>query len=85
MAYPSLPQANVNARGGSRQRSALHYASLNNHVAVATVLLEAGANEFSRDSGGYTPLNLCMGGDMCKLLHKVSVVVYMYSHHVTVT
>ena len=63
----------MNARGGSRQRTALHYASLNNHVAVATTLLEAGANEFSRDSGGYTPLNLCMGGDMCKLLHKVSV------------
>ena len=49
----------------------LHYASLNNHVAIATILLEAGANEFARDLGGYTPLNLCMGGDMCKLLHKV--------------
>ena len=65
------PQANVNARGGSRQRTPLHYASLNNHVAIATILLEVGANEFARDLGGYTPLNLCMGGDMCKLLHKV--------------
>ena len=71
---PSLhSQANVNARGGSHQRTALHYASLNNHVAIATILLEAGANEFARDMSGYTPLNLCMGGDMCKLLHKVHV------------
>ena len=68
-----LSQANVNARGGSRQRTPLHYASLNNHVALATILLEVGANEFARDLGGYTPLNLCMGGDMCKLLHKVCV------------
>ena len=65
------PQANVNARGGSRQGIPLHYASLKNHVAIATILLEAGANEFARDLGGYTPLNLCIGRDMCKLLHKV--------------
>lgn len=72
------PQADVNAKGGSRQRTPLHYASLNNHVAIATVLLQAGANEFARDSGGYTPLNLSMGGEMCKLLHKVE-------HHVIIT
>ncbi len=59
-------------RGGSRQRTSLHYASLNNHVAVAAILLRAGANVFARDAGGYSPLNLCLGGEMCKLLHKVS-------------
>ena len=61
----------MNAKGGSRLRTSLHYASLHDHVEVAVVLLEAGANEFARDSGGYTPLNLSMGGKMCKLLHKV--------------
>ena len=66
-----LLQVNVNAEGGSRQRTPLHYASLNDHVDVAKSLLKAGANEFARDSGGYTPLNLSLGGEMCKLLHKV--------------
>ena len=61
----------MNGKGGSRQRTPLHYASLKNHVEVAMLLLESGANEFARDSSGYTPLNLCMGGEMCKLLHKV--------------
>lgn len=65
----------MNAKGGTRLRTPLHYASLNDHVDVAMILLEAGANEFARDSGGYTPLNLSMGGKMCKLLHKVSVLV----------
>lgn len=64
-------QANINNKGGSRLRTPLHYASLNNHVKLAAMLLEAGANEFARDLYGYTPLNLSMGGDMCKLLHKV--------------
>ncbi len=64
----------MNGRGGSRLRTALHYASLNDHVDVAMVLLEAGASEFIRDSGGYTPLNLSMGGKMCKLLHKVRTI-----------
>ena len=63
----------MNAKGGSHQRTPLHYASLNNHVGVAKLLLSAGANEYARDSGGYTPLNLSLGGDMCKLLHKVSM------------
>lgn len=65
-------QVNVNAKGGSRQRTPLHYASLNGNVDIAQLLLSAGANEFSRDSGGYTPLNLSFGGEMCKLLHKVN-------------
>jgi hypothetical protein len=62
----------VNAKGGSHHRTPLHYASINNHVGVAKLLLNAGANEYARDSGGYTPLNLSLGGEMCKLLHKVS-------------
>ena len=76
---PSLPallfvsQANVNSRGGSHKRTPLHYASLNNHVATAATLLAAGANEYARDADGLTALNLSMGGDMCKLLHKVSL------------
>lgn len=61
----------MNAQGGSRQRTALHYASVNDHVKVARLLLEAGSDEFCRDVGGYTPLNLAKGGKMCKLLHKV--------------
>ena len=52
-------------------RTALHYASLNNRVSVARVLLDAGADELTSDVDGYTPLNLCLGGDMCVLLHKV--------------
>ena len=70
----------MSARGGSRQRTALHYASLHNHVAIATALLEAGASEFARDAAGLTPLNLSMGGDMCKLLHRVSVHVHVHVH-----
>ena len=62
----------MGARGGSQQRTALHYASVGDHVGVARLLLQAGANEFARDAGGYTPLTLSLGGDMCKLLHKVS-------------
>jgi ankyrin repeat protein len=62
--------ANVNSRGGGHKRTPLHYASLYNHVGIATTLLAAGASEVARDSGGLTPLNLSMGGDMCKLLHK---------------
>lgn len=72
--FPSISlfsQANVNSRGGSRLRTPLHYASLYNHVAIATSLLAAGANEFTRDADGLTALNLSMGGEMCKLLHKV--------------
>ena len=61
----------MNSRGGSHKRTPLHYASLYNHVAIATKLLAAGANEHARDDGGLTALNLSMGGDMCKLLHKV--------------
>jgi len=64
-------QADMNARGGSRRRTPLHYASLHNHVDVARLLLQAGANEFVRDSAGYTALNLSNGGTMCSLLHKV--------------
>ncbi len=67
-------QADINSRGGSRKRTPLHYASLHNHVEVAKLLLEAGANEFTRDAGGYTPLNLSNGGKMCTLLHKVCCV-----------
>ncbi len=63
----------MNNKGGTRQRTPLHYASLNNHVEVSSILLEAGANEFARDAYGYTPLNLSMGGEMCKLLHKVNI------------
>ena len=62
----------MNSRGGGHKRTPLHYASLYNHVGIATTLLAAGASEVARDSGGLTPLNLSMGGDMCKLLHKVS-------------
>ena len=63
----------MNSRGGSKKWTPLHYASLNNHVAVATTLLAAGASECARDAEGLTPLNLSMGGDMCKLLHKVTI------------
>ena len=77
--YPSPPsQADVNSRGGTRRRTALHYASLHDHVEVAKLLLETGANEFTRDVGGYTPLNLSNGGKMCKLLHKVCMLVIPY-------
>lgn len=68
-----ISQADVNAKGGTRLRTPLHYASLNDHVKVAVILLDAGANEFAHDAGGYTPLNLSKGGKMCKLLHKVRV------------
>ncbi len=46
----------MNSKGGTRQRTPLHYASLkiNDHVDVAMILLEEGANEFARDSGGST-------------------------------
>ena len=63
-------QADVNLVGGSRQRTALHYASAGGHSEVVQLLLTAGANEFARDSGGYTALNICRG-NACKLLHRV--------------
>ena len=74
-------QADVHARGGSRQRTALHYASLHNHIAVATRLLSAGANEHCCDATGQTALNLSMGGEMCKLLHKVAPPLPPYLTH----
>ena len=37
---------------------------------VIQLLLSAGANEASRDIGGYTPLNICKG-EACRLLNKV--------------
>ena len=57
--------------GGKSQRTALHYASLGNHVNVAKILLAHGANEEIVDSLGYSALNLSNGGEMCRLLHKV--------------
>lgn len=86
LTLPSLLlQANVNAKGGSHQRTPLHYASLNNHVGVAKLLLDGGANEYARDSGGYTPLNLSLGGEMCKLLHKVNCAQHDYTIRSTYT
>ena len=73
----------MNSKGGNHQRTPLHYASINNHVGVAKLLLDAGANEFARDSGGYTPLNLSLGGEMCKLLHKVSCTSTLCGYAVT--
>ena len=67
-------------RGGTRQRTALHYASSNGHASVVQLLLNSGAQEFVRDIGGYTPLNLCHG-DACHLLHSVSynkIIHYYY-------
>ena len=63
-------QADVNMVGGSRHRTALHYASTKGHSEIVQLLLTAGANEFVRDSGGYTALNVCRG-DACKLLNRV--------------
>ena len=59
--------------GGSHQRTALHYASVHNRVEVAQILLRpgVGADEDVTDADGHTALNLSMGGDMCRLLHKV--------------
>ena len=73
----------MNSKGGNHQRTPLHYASINNHVGVAKLLLDAGANEFARDSGGYTPLNLSLGGEMCKMLHKVSCACTLCGYAVT--
>jgi ankyrin repeat protein len=65
-------KADVNMVGGSHQRTALHYASVHNRVEVAQILLrpDVGANEDITDVNGHTALNLSMGGDMCRLLHK---------------
>ena len=60
----------MNQKGGSHLRTPLHYASQGGHTHIVQLLLSAGANEFSRDIGGYTPLNLCKG-DACRLLNKV--------------
>ena len=37
---------------------------------MVELLLAVGASEVVRDSGGYTPLNVCQG-DACRLLNKV--------------
>ena len=63
-------QVNVDTRGGSRHRTALHYASAGGHTRVVELLLAVGASELVRDTGGYTPLNVCQG-DACRLLNKV--------------
>lgn len=59
-------------KGGTRGRTALHYSSSNGHAPIVQLLLAAGAHEYIRDIGGYTPLNLSQG-DTCQLLHSVSV------------
>ena len=64
-------------KGGTRQRTALHYASSNGHASIVQLLLSSGAQEFVRDIGGYTALNLCQG-EACHLLHSVSS-TYTYS------
>ena len=64
------PQADVNMKGGTRSRTALHYASQRGHKNVVKLLLDVGANELVRDINGYTPLNICQG-DVCNILNKV--------------
>ncbi|XP_062519809.1 poly [ADP-ribose] polymerase tankyrase-1-like isoform X2 [Corticium candelabrum] len=70
--YLITQKADVNLTGGSRRRTPLHYASVHNRVEVARLLTAPGveANEELVDADGNTALNLSMGGDMCRLLHK---------------
>ena len=57
--------------GGRRNRTALHYASIANNVAIAKVLLKFSVDQEIVDATGYTALNLSNGGEVCRLLHKV--------------
>jgi ankyrin repeat protein len=49
--------ADVNARGGSWERSPLHLAALHGHTEIAILLLKAGADVHSRNGTGKTPLH----------------------------
>ena len=69
----------MDARGGSRHRTALHYASAGGHSRVVELLLAVGASELVRDTGGYTPLNVCQG-DACRLLNKVRHTTHTFDH-----
>ena len=64
-------QAFTNMTGGRRNRTALHYASIANNVAIVKVLLKFNADQEVIDTTGYTALNLSNGGEVCRLLHKV--------------
>ena len=64
-------QAKVNAVGGSRDRTPLHYASIAGHVGVARILKKANADLTLKDRDGYTAINLTKGGEMCEVLHQV--------------
>ena len=63
----------MDAVGGSHDRTALHYASVADHVGVAKILKENNANLKVKDKNGYTAINLTKGGEMCQLLHQVFV------------
>ena len=68
-------QAFINVTGGRRNRTALHYASIANNVAIVKVLLKFNADQEIVDATGYTALNLSNGGEVCRLLHKVSDII----------
>ena len=72
ISYLSYAQAFINMTGGRRNRTALHYASAANNVAIVKVLLKFNADQEVVDATGYTALNLSNGGEVCRLLHKVS-------------
>ena len=57
-------------KGGSRQRTPLHYAALSGCVDAARCLLDAGAREATQDQLGFTALNLTDKAEMCNLLRN---------------
>ena len=65
-----LIQANINQCGGSRLRTALHYATNYHQRGVVEVLLEHGADLGLQDADGNTPMNLCTDADILHLMSK---------------
>ena len=64
------PQANINQCGGSRLRTALHYATAYHRRGVVEVLLNHGADLAVLDADGNTPMNLCTDADILHLMSK---------------
>jgi len=73
----------VNA-GDAEQRTPLHYASGYNHLEIAKMLIDEGANLESTDSKGNTPLHYAAGYGRPQLVRQLTLWLRSATQHNTV-